>query len=394
MAFGTNKIKTIYQAIVRRLYEKEYGGKIILNINRDLLNKTQKTVLLCYMVKEFETNFTTTITHANMYHSLQMVKVLANHGFAIDVCHAKSVVDLKRLKREYDYIIGFGPLYEAIINDGIKGRRILLLTENDPKTVQEKYAERIAYFKQRHGSKPLKYNTPRTAFYSENQVNKSEVCIAMNSDYNLSRIQRLMPTYKVKVNTLCNPNYEFEFKNLDTAKKHFVWFGSAGAIHKGLDILVDAFAELPDLHLSIYGLTDSEVPLIEPLLTPNVQIKGRIDVRSDEFITEVVNKHAFVISASCSEGMNTGVATCMMHGLIPVVTKETGFDNPGMMIEFEGYKVCILKDVILSASKMENECLEKLSKANFDYSNANFTLDNFTKEFDEILSNIENKYPL
>lgn len=391
MAFGTNKIKTIYQAIVRRLYEKEYGGKIILNINRDLLNDSQKTVLLCYMVKEFETNFTTTITHANMYHSLQMVKVLTDHGYAIDVCHAKSVVDLQRLKREYDYIIGFGPLYEAIIKDGIKGCRILLLTENDPKTVQEKYAERIAYFKQRHGSKLLKFNTPRTAFYNENQVDKSEVCIAMNSDYNLSRIQRLMPTYKIKVNTLCNPNYRFEIKDFATAKKHFVWFGSAGAIHKGLDILVDAFAELPDMQLSIYGLTESEVPLIEPLLTPNVQIKGRIDVRSDKFITEVVNKHAFVISASCSEGMNTGVATCMMHGLIPVVTKETGFDNPGFIFEMEDYKTASIQSSLCKITQTANEVLNSLSEQVFTYSQQSFSLSNFAEEFDSIISDIESK---
>ena len=392
MAFGISKCVTFYQRLIRKLYQREFGGIVILNINKDLLDKTQKSVLLCYTVNQFEINFNGRITHANMFHVIQMIKVLIGRNYSIDVCKAKSVYDIEKLKQSYDYIIGFGPLYEALIRKGIKGHKILLLTENDPYAVETKYSERIDYFKQRHGANLIKGNKRRNSFYSLYQVDNSEACIGMNSSFNLSRIQTLMNLYKIKVNAISNENYIYKEKDFNKIRNNFVWFGSAGVIHKGLDILVDAFAQLPEYTLSVYGLPQSELSVIKSFLPSNVHICGSIDVRTDSFIQEVVNKNSYVISASCSEGMNTGVATCMMHGLIPVITKETGFDNPGFIKEFEDYKVDYIVSFIKDLANISDVELGKLSKEVYSYSQKAFSLENFTKEFETIIKDIESEY--
>lgn len=43
----------------------------------------------------------------------------------------------------------------------------------------------------------------------------------------------------------------------------FLWFGSAGAIHKGLDILLDTFKNVPKGELYIAGLCKDEVWLLD-----------------------------------------------------------------------------------------------------------------------------------
>ncbi len=44
-----------------------------------------------------------------------------------------------------------------------------------------------------------------------------------------------------------------EKKDFEACRKRFLWFGSGGLIHKGLDLVLDAFAGMPECHLTICG---------------------------------------------------------------------------------------------------------------------------------------------
>ena len=56
--------------------------------------------------------------------------------------------------------------------------------------------------------------------------------------------------------------YDFpKNKNFNEARKHFLWFGGGGAILKGLDLVVETFASLPHLQLSIIGPASYEKSL-------------------------------------------------------------------------------------------------------------------------------------
>lgn len=47
-------------------------------------------------------------------------------------------------------------------------------------------------------------------------------------------------------------------RNINEVKKNFLWMGSLGLIHKGLDLLLEIFNELPDYNLYICGSTKNE----------------------------------------------------------------------------------------------------------------------------------------
>ena len=188
MAFGISKINFIFHHGVSKLHDILFGEDYVLNINKNLNNPDQKKVLLIYITKVFKTNFSSEIRHPNLLHSIQMLSVLIQKGYTIDVFHTKGVNSLKYIQKDYDYIIGFGPVYEKAIESGVKGLPILLLTENDPRSVKGKYYERIEYYKERRNDSLYKKSKSRESFYSEKQLALSKLCIGMSSSYNLKKI--------------------------------------------------------------------------------------------------------------------------------------------------------------------------------------------------------------
>src|SRR5690606_13272968 len=54
-----------------------------------------------------------------------------------------------------------------------------------------------------------------------------------------------------------------QMNDWQNAKKNYLWFGNGGLIHKGLDITIDAFKNLPELNLHICGNVEQETEFYE-----------------------------------------------------------------------------------------------------------------------------------
>ena len=195
--------------------------------------------------------------------------------------------------------------------------------------------------------------------------------------------------FTINVNGLYNPNYIYKRCHIEQNRMHFLWFGSQGVIHKGLDILIDAFRTMPDCILNIYGVPQQEMKIVQPLLSSNIFVHKTCNVMSDNFLTEVVGENVFVVSASCSEGMMSGIATCMLHGIIPIVTKETGYESSSCIFEFEDYTVEKIQEAIREVNSLSLKDIYKLSQECFEYAHRQFTLEAFRKRFVEIVTELE-----
>ena len=76
--------------------------------------------------------------------------------------------------------------------------------------------------------------------------------------------------------------------------------------------------------LIIAGIQQGELKKLYPI-PKNVVHIGFINLKSERFLN-LMNEASFILFPSCSEGMASGVLTCMNHGLIPIITKECGID--------------------------------------------------------------------
>ena len=386
----------IFRNGFRKLFRYTTGSSndstLISNINLNLL-KQQKKILFCYTTKNLNISFEQhDIFHPNVFRVNQMLNVIISLDFCIDVCHCNDMLALDYVKdRRYDYLIGFGKVfYEMAKNDNIKNK-ILFITENNPEIVNKKFNERISYFKQRHPNYKTNFSIKRDQFYSIEQFNLANIGICMSNEFNAQSMKKYFDVfYRININGFYNNNFIFK-KNISEKRKCFVWFGSNGIIHKGLDILIDVFNKIPDYTLNVYGAPEKEIKYLKKEAGKNIIFHKKISVFDEQFITEVANKNCFAISLSCSEGMNSGIATCMLHGIIPIVTKETGFDYQRFIIEITDVQVDNVINTLLKLKEIDDCELEKMSLETYIYAQKELTLENFDKKFRLIFSDIIDK---
>lgn len=362
----------------------------IFNINQNI-GVTQKRIAFVYIRSAWDTPMAMKdVYHPNLIHQVAMINVLSKLGYCIDVYSCgpdKISVSESMYAKKYDVILGFGTQYIQLCQANPCALKVLFITENAPWVVREKYNRRLTYFYERHPNVILK-DSSRTDFYTDEMYDISDCGIAITGTFNLIGIQKRLPdVYRLDVNGLFNNNFNVNAsKDYSITKSHFVWFGSRGFVHKGLDILLDAFAELPQLSLDVYGIDRSEYSGIE--ISKNISICGYINVMDDEFINSVVNRNTFVVSLSCSEGMQTGITTCMMHGLIPIVTKECGVDDHDDILYFENYDLESVKATLLSASMISTEQIREKEIRLHKKSIIDFSIESFAANFEKCFAQL------
>jgi len=184
-----------------------------------------------------------------------------------------------------------------------------------------------------------------------------------------------------------------EEKNFEACRKRFVWFGSGGMVHKGLDLVLDVFAAMPEYHLTICGPVEQEKDFErayykELYQTPNIRTVGWIDVASPEFI-EIANTSIGLIYPSCSEGQCGGVVTCLHAGLIPIVSRESGIDvSPDFGVTLESCSVEEITNAVRRVSNLPSQQLQRMARKAWEYARANHTKERFAEEYRKAISKI------
>jgi len=125
---------------------------------------------------------------------------------------------------------------------------------------------------------------------------------------------------------------QFKSGEYDRSKNNFLWYFGGGAVHKGLDITLEAFSSLDTLKLNVVGDLESEPDFLweyrrELFLTPNIHYHSYLTTHSDKR-ARVFAESSFIVAPSCSEATSTAVAVCIASGLIPILTPETGISLP------------------------------------------------------------------
>lgn len=127
--------------------------------------------------------------------------------------------------------------------------------------------------------------------------------------------------------------YEFawpERRDFETAKRNFLWMGSYGMAHKGLDLVLEAFSAMPEFRLTVCGRPEKEADFFEAYkheLTqlPNITLRGWLDPASPDF-RGIANTHAAIVYPSSAEGGGGAVIHCMHAGILPACTAESSVD--------------------------------------------------------------------
>lgn len=127
-------------------------------------------------------------------------------------------------------------------------------------------------------------------------------------------------------------SWRVEKKGPNPSARDFLWFFGSGAIHKGLDLLLEVFSKRPNLVLHVVGHVKAERDFWtayrrELTGMTNIRYHGFINAGDPKF-HRVLERCFCFVAPSCSEGMSPAVTTCLSAGLFPIISRETGVSLP------------------------------------------------------------------
>jgi glycosyltransferase involved in cell wall biosynthesis len=182
-------------------------------------------------------------------------------------------------------------------------------------------------------------------------------------------------------------------KDFDSARKNFIWFGGAGAVHKGLDLTLEAFASLPDYHLTICGKVGDKDFLDaykKELALPNISFRGWIDAGGPEF-ENIRNESIGLVFPSCSEGAGQSGLVATNAGLLPIVSFETGISVKDFGVLLKENTIPAIREAVTFVSKLPTEELKRRALAGWEYTRSKHSREAFSEAFSNLIDMLDGR---
>ncbi len=170
-------------------------------------------------------------------------------------------------------------------------------------------------------------------------------------------------------------------KDFERCRRRFLWFGSGGLVHKGLDLVLEAFAGAPDLELVVCGPIhlerDFEAHYARELYgSPNITTEGWVDIAGERF-RRIVETSVGLVYPSCSEAGGGSAITCLHAGLIPIVTYETSIDLADFGVELPEVSVAEIRDAARRLAGLPAAELERRAVGAWEHARREHTRERF-----------------
>ncbi len=226
---------------------------------------------------------------------------------------------------------------------------------------------------------------PRRQAAVSNSVEYAKEIVVLGNEFTIKSWQfARIPISRIPISSA----YEFPWpqsRDLSKAKRRFLWVGSYGMVHKGLDLVLDAFSGMPELELTVCGRPEKEDDFFqlykkELTETPNIHFRGWMDMGSPAF-SEITATHATVIYPSCAEGGAGSVIHCMHAGMIPACTYEASVDlgNFGELVE-DG-TVEAVREASRKIAALSDEEVESRARASYEHARLHHTREKFRENY-------------
>lgn len=324
--------------------------------------------------------------HQSMIQSKLIAEALDHLGYIVDVANFHTPLEPSV---PYDLVISHNGAEDHHKRAYRNAKKIYLATGTEHRTHNQRQQSRLNAFEARLG----RHNVA-LQWDEENMpwVENADAIFCFGNEAVAETWRRrfgdpVLPFENTSLKTLPDLGRQW-----NEEKKHFLFLGSAQQLAKGLDLLLEAFGQCPDLHLHVCGHFLKDPVFCEAyrkLLfeTSNIHSHGWVDVTNQKFY-KLAASCAFTISASCAEGSPGSITNCMRLGLIPLLSREAGVT--------EGNGVKILTDLsvpgivasIRSHSTTGSDQLEQMSVSATRRALSDFSETAFKTRWIEMLSSV------
>lgn len=346
-------------------------------------------VLLSYILEPFNAKAGEPVSnfHTNYWESLQIARTFLDLNYAVDVIHWAD--DRFIPKERYSIFVGarrnFQRIAELLNDDCLK-----IVHLDTAHWLFNGFAEymRCLDLQKRRGMtlRSFRFVEPNWA------IEYADCATILGNKFTISTYEYARkPIYRVPVPAIAEYPWP-ENKDFESSRNRFLWFGGIGLVHKGLDLVLEAFSEMPQYHLTVCGPIDKEkdfesIYYRELYQTPNIQSMGWVDVTTSEFI-EIANSCIGTIYPSCSEGGGGSVINCMQIGLIPVVSYESSVDVNDFGFILDSCSIADIKQSTEMFASLTVEELKDRARKTWEFARANHTREVFAERYRQTIEDI------
>lgn len=320
------------------------------NVNQSIY---AKNCLLKYIIEPFEKEITWQ-WHQNLWQVPELARVIGEFGYNVDVMNYNDTAI--PAEKCYDLLIDIYPVDQSVYKNNLKEDclRIVYATGAGPSWHNRQVKQRIDNLNVRRGAN---LETVMHVPVSEADIETFDAMFMFGNQFTR---QTFGPLNLKNVYFIRNNGYPM-LPQVDAGSRSprcFLFFASRPQVLKGLDLLLEVFARRPELTLFVCSLFKTEPGFCslydrELFHTPNIIPVGFVNIESELF-RKITSLCCYTILPSCSEAAAGSVLTAMSAGMIPIVSRECGFDGEDV-IHLEDCSIPCIEDAVCRYSAMSNE---------------------------------------
>ncbi len=384
-------MKTAIQKIINKLgYELKRKKSVnSLIVTKSNSGKSRGTVLLSYIIEPFlpDSEGNISRSHTHFLESVLIVETFLKLGFTVDIIDYR---DSKFIpQKDYSFFVSARTNFQRIARH-LKDNCIKIVHLDTAHWLFNNYASYGRLYALKERKKVVLYD--RKWVEQNWAIEHADYATILGNDFTAATYgYQKKDIYRLPIPTHTEYNSPGK-KNFKECKNGFIWLGSAGFVHKGLDLVLETFKKTKDLQLYVCGPIDAEkdfekVYEEELYKTSNIETLGWVDINSELFF-RTIDKCIGLIYPSCSEGQAGVVVICQKAGLIPIVSYESGVDVHDFGIILNSCSIENIEDALRQIANSSEEKLKSMSLKAWNHARKNYTKDVYANKFKAIIQDI------
>jgi glycosyltransferase involved in cell wall biosynthesis len=374
----TSGITKGVSSFIRRAYHHLRGSK---NLVATLSPPTDPVgyVLISYVHANFSPSGSGQIphSHTHFWECSAMARSFVEQGYSVDIIRWTNLKFIP--SRDYSFFVDVRKNLERIAPLLRKDCMKIMHAETAHPSVHN--TAQLARLRALHERRGLALQ-PFKLIEENRAIETAECATVLGNEFTMDSYRFAgKPMHRIPIS--CPMTYPApQSKDFATAGRRFVWFGSEGFVHKGLDLVLEAFAGMPEFHLTVCGPIRRERPFQiayyrELYETENIHTAGWVSVASEEFL-QLCESSVGLIYPTCSEGGGGSVINCMHAGLIPIVPDSASVDlAPEFGVRLEDISVEGIREAIRTTAARPAGELHSMSRAAHRFVNERHTRETF-----------------
>jgi len=379
-----------------RKFPPDHNGKLETVVSLVSKYGSHGNVLLSYLNEPFLLDEGESIpnSHTNYWECWQMAETFLELGYYVDVINSYNYSFIS--DKNYDIFVGHRNQYERIAKmlreDCLKIAHFDTAhwLYNNFATYKRSYdlQKRRGVSVSRLSQRIIEYNTA---------IECADFGVVLGNDFTINTFRYARkPVLRVPIST-CEMYPWSVTKNFEICRNNYLWFGSSAMVHKGLDLVLEAFYDMPEYNLTICGPVGKEDYFVQAYYKElyqcrNINTIGWIDTSSSDFVN-ILNNCIGLIFPSCSEGGGGSVIACMHGGLIPIVSYESSVDvGDDFGIILKNSSLEEIKSSIRKISNLPSDQLQCMARKSWEFARKYHTRDRFATEYRKAIEFILNAH--